>query len=33
MMTQPFLNSLLFVTNWRWNKPTHCSVHLHCLFL
>ena len=33
MTTQSFLNSLLFTTQLKWNKSTHCSVHLHCLLL
>ena len=33
MTTQPFFNNLLFTIElFRWNKSTHCSVHLHCLF-
>ena len=24
---------LNYTTVWRWNKSTHCSVRLHCLFL
>jgi len=28
MTTQPFI---FYCT--RWNKSTHCYVHLHCLFL
>jgi len=34
MTTQALLNSLLHNWRcWRWNKSTHCSVHLHCSFL
>jgi len=34
MMTQPFLNIVLFTTKLlKWKKSTHCSVHSHRLFL
>jgi len=34
MMTQPFLNILLFTTQLlTWKKSTHCSVHSHLFFL